>query len=65
MTESPEECKACGAASKYLTKVPSIISDVKESTRDEKVGSVVNSHIEETKEELRKEKEELKRGIDI
>lgn len=65
MAESPEKCKSCGAEPKYLTRVPSIISDIKESTLEEKVGSVVNSHIEETKEELRKEKEELKKEMDI
>ena len=65
MMENPQECKSCGAGSKYLTRIPAIVSDMKASDKNEKIGSVVNSHIEQTKEELQREKEDLKKEMDI
>ena len=65
MKESSQKCKSCDATPEYLTRVPSLISDGKVTEVPGKVGSVVTSHIEETKEALRKEKKELKKEIDI
>ena len=65
MTEQPDKCKSCGAEPKYLTRIPSIVSDVVESSPDGKPGAVVNNHIEEAKEDLRRDKKDMSRELDI
>ena len=53
-------CSLCGVEDN-LSRIPQMISfGKKKSTDDKKVGDVVKEHIEETKEEVAKEKEKLK-----
>lgn len=56
MTEKIEYCEQC--KEKTLYKIPSF-SGIMKKNIDKKVGSIVDSYIAETKEEIRKEKEQL------
>ena len=59
MTIKLEDCPLCDEASS-LVRVPSLFSSpVKDTEPDQKVGSVVHSHIEEAREDIRKEKEKM------
>ena len=58
MTEEHTECKYCSAAS--VVRIPSLLGEVYIPSSVEKVGDIVNKTIEETKEEVREYKKELK-----
>ena len=57
MTEEHTKCEHCNSSS--VIRIPSLLGDV-HITSSEKVGDIVNKTIEETKEEVRKYKKELK-----
>ena len=61
MTEEHTVCAVCEKAS--VVRIPAILGDVVIS-RPEKVGSVVNSTIEETKKEVADYKKELRKELD-
>jgi len=58
MKEKYTHCDMCGEPS--LTKIFSPITK-KKQVEEEKVGSVVKKHIEEAKEDIRQEKEKLRK----
>jgi hypothetical protein len=58
MTEKKTECESC--KEQTLLKIPSFSGRVKKEVT-QKVGSIVDSYIEEAREEIKKEKEELRK----
>ena len=52
-----QNCTACKKDT--LIRVPQLIFLKKEINETKKVGSIVNRHIEETKEDIKKQKQEL------
>lgn len=56
MTEKMEICEKCNE--KTLYKVPSFSGILKKHSQ-QKVGAIVDNYIEETRQEIRKQKEEL------
>ena len=58
MCESIEVCEKCGERD-CLKKLPLFPVNLQKKTKRKKVGEVVKSHIEETKEELKREKEKM------
>ena len=60
MSEKQEECILCSALDS-LEKVPSeFLSNLKKNEKDVKIGSLVETHIKESKQELEKHKKDLK-----
>lgn len=59
MCERIEMCEKCGERD-CLKKLPLFPVNLQNKKKKKKVGEIVNSHIEETKEELKKEKEKMK-----
>ena len=59
MKEVIEVCEKCGEKD-CLKKLPLFPVNLQKNKKEKKVGEVVKSHIEETKEELKKEKEKMK-----
>ena len=57
MSEKKSECEAC--KEQTLLKVPSFSGNIKKENK-KKAGAVVDNYIEETREEIRKEKDKLK-----
>tara|TARA_Y100000310_G_C20492480_1_gene719934 strand:- start:508 stop:768 length:261 start_codon:yes stop_codon:yes gene_type:complete len=59
--EKLEKCELCGAddSLEKLPSIPTILTKNKQG-KDKKVGSLVEEHIEENREILKKEKERLK-----
>tara|TARA_R110002074_G_scaffold142363_1_gene288883 strand:+ start:858 stop:1124 length:267 start_codon:yes stop_codon:yes gene_type:complete len=56
-----KNCKSCESV-ETLIRIPSLtIKVVKKVNNNTKVGEVVNSHIEDARQELKKEKEKLKK----
>ena len=62
MTEDHNECNVCSAPS--VIRIPSLLGEVIKSDRQQKVGAIVNSTIEETKEEIREYKRKLSKELD-
>ena len=60
MGENIEICEKCGNKGS-LRRVPSFPVRLNKNKKEKKVGEVVNSHIKEAKEEVEKEKEEMKK----
>jgi len=58
MTETQEICEVCENIN-TLTRVPSIFSNVK-IERKHKVGNIVKDFIEESKEDLKEQKQDLR-----
>lgn len=58
MTEKIISCEVCNEET--LLKVPSFSGTIKKESK-QKVGSIVDSYIEETREEIKREKEQLKK----
>jgi putative FmdB family regulatory protein len=58
MSEKKTECEVCKEQS--LLKLPHFSGTIKKQTT-EKVGRIVENYIEETREEIRKEKENLRK----
>ena len=59
MTEEHNECDVCGAPSVF--RIPSILGEVIRNEPKRKVGEVVNTTIEETKQEIKEYKEKLRK----
>ncbi len=59
MSERETDCKECGASGS-LFKVPSLSKLSVNISSAKKVGAIVDDHIRQTKEEVRKEKIKLK-----
>ena len=57
MSEKKSECEIC--KQQTLLKVPVFGGNIKKETK-QKVGAIVDNYIEETREEIRKEKDKLK-----
>ena len=64
MKEMREDCEECGSK-ETLTRIPSIPFIDKGVERSATIGSLVRKHIEEGKEELKKEKQEMKMEIEV
>jgi len=60
MDEKLEKCKLCGEIG-TVKKVYSVIRKTSVAPKKEKVGQTVKDHIEETREEVKREKERLKK----
>ena len=60
MSETLERCEECGSEG-FLKKLPVFPVNVKNKKGQKKVGEVVKTHIEETKVDIKKQKEELKK----
>ena len=60
MDEKLEKCKLCGTIG-TLTKIYSTIRKTTVEPKKEKVGQTVKDYIEDTKQEVKKEKERLKK----
>lgn len=62
--EKLEKCGFCGAddALKKLPSIPTILTKSKQG-KDKKIGSLVEEHIEDNREILKKEKERLKKVV--
>ncbi len=56
-----QECVSCD--SKQLVRVPSLLGEVRTIRADE-VGSVVKRHIEETREEIERQKKDMSKELD-
>jgi len=63
INESIDECQVCQAKDTLFLIPQFTIKKGVVSIKKTKVGSLVNSHIEESKKELKKEKQKLKREI--
>ena len=65
MSEIKKNCKICDSVENSLTKLPAIFSLVGEEnkTKVKKVGSVVKKSIESFREDLERDKEELRNKI--
>ncbi len=61
MSENLERREDCENECK-LKKLPLFPVNFNKSKKEKKIGEVVNSHIEETKEDIRKQKEELRKN---
>jgi len=59
MKEVVNVCEKCGEKD-CLRKLPFFPVNLKKGKREKKVGEVVKSHIEETREEVEKEKEKMR-----
>jgi len=59
MREVIDVCEKCGEKD-CLKKLPLFPVNLKKLKKEKKVGEVVKTHIEETKEEVKKEKEKLR-----
>ena len=55
-----KDCKSCESI-ESLIRIPSLITKVVKKDNKLKIGEVVNSHIEDARQELKKEKEKLKK----
>jgi putative FmdB family regulatory protein len=62
MTEDHSECNVCSASS--VVRIPSLLGEVINNDRKRKVGNIVNSTIEETREEIREYKKKLGKELD-
>ena len=60
-TERLSDCPLC-ESSDCLVRTPSSFVTEKQDDRPKKVGELVNEYIDETREELKKQKEKLTRG---
>ena len=61
ISDKLKNCESCESA-ETLIRIPSLtIKVVKKVNNNTKVGEVVNSHIEDARQELKKEKEKLKK----
>ena len=60
MSEKKKDCPSCGSIDS-LFKVPSFSKTSFDSNKKQKVGSVVDKYIEDTKRDVLKEKEDLKK----
>ena len=60
MSETLETCEKCGAKA-CLRKIPLFPVRLNKNRKGKKVGEVVKSHIKETKEEVKKEKEKMRK----
>jgi putative FmdB family regulatory protein len=58
MSEKISSCEVCNEET--LLKVPYFSGTIKKENK-QKVGSIVDNYIEETREEIRKEKDQLKK----
>ena len=63
INESIEECQVCQAKDTLFLIPQFTIKKNMVPIKKAKVGSIVNAHIEESKEELKKEKQKFKREI--
>ena len=60
MSENIEKREGCDDDCS-LKRLPMFPVNLKKNKKEKKVGEVVNSHIKETKEEIKKQKEKLKK----
>ena len=60
MSEKLEQCEKCGVENS-LKKLPLFPVNLNKSKKKKKVGEVVEQYIKDTKEEVKEEKERLKR----
>ena len=58
MSEKRKDCPSCDT-NDSLSRVPNNV--VKKVTRTKKVGDIVNAHIEEVKQEVKEEKERIRK----
>lgn len=59
MTEEHNECDVCGASS--VVRIPAILGEVIRNEPKKRVGDVVKSTIEETRQEIKEYKEKLRK----
>lgn len=63
MDSSWNDCSVCGSGN--ITRVlPNVADTIDKSKFKEKAGDLVKSHIEEAKQDIKKQKEIMKRGIE-
>tara|TARA_Y100000034_G_C6743279_1_gene329963 strand:+ start:364 stop:621 length:258 start_codon:yes stop_codon:yes gene_type:complete len=60
MSEVVETCEKCGSK-ECLRKLPLFPINLNKIKKEKKVGEVVKSHIEEAREEIKKEKEKMRK----
>ena len=63
MMEECTECAYC-LSSNVIKVVANIVDDVDQTKFKSKAGDLVKSHIEEAREDIRKQKKEMKRGFE-
>ena len=63
MMEECTECAYC-MSSNVMKVVANIVDDVDQTKFKSKAGDLVKSHIEEAREDIRKQKKEMKRGFE-
>ena len=61
MSEEHNECEKCGQQGCLIRLPPEFLSSLNKVEKDAKIGSLVESHIKQAKEDLAKEKKSLKR----
>ena len=66
MHSMSEECNECGycLSSNVTRVVVNISNDIDQSKYKSKAGDLVKSHIEEAREDIKKQKKEMKRGFE-
>ena len=62
MTEEHTNCLFCGEEA--VTRIPSLLGEIKINTTPQKVGDVVNKTIEDTKKEVKEYKRKLKKDFE-
>jgi putative FmdB family regulatory protein len=60
ISDKLKDCKSCNSI-QSLIRIPSVTISVVKKDNKLKIGEVVNSHIEDARQELKKEKEKLKK----